>query len=81
MATVLATARIRQRLGSRFGQPKRVVQLAVSQQSGIGGNRGTAKLQPQTTVEIEPQSALSVSPVGSPIAAHSIPRKFLSFNL
>jgi hypothetical protein len=56
MATVLASARIRQRIGCRVGQAQRVIQLAVRQQPAIGGDRGTAKLQHQTTVEIEPQS-------------------------
>ena len=39
----------------RVGQTQRVVQLAVSQQSGIGGDRRTAKLEHQAAVEIEPQ--------------------------
>ena len=58
MATVLAGARVRQRLGSRVGQVQGIVQVAVGQQPGIGGNRRTAKLHQQTTVEIEPQSTL-----------------------
>jgi len=55
MATVLAGARIRQRLGARVSQAKRVFQLAVSQQPAIGGDRGTTKLQHQPAVKIEPQ--------------------------
>ena len=57
MATVLAGARVGQRIGTRVGQAQRVIQLAIGQQPGIGGDRGAAKLQHQTTVEIEPQSA------------------------
>ena len=38
-----------------IGEPDRIIQLAIGQQPGIGGDRGTAKLQQQTTVEIEPQ--------------------------
>jgi hypothetical protein len=58
VATVLAGTRVRQLIGTRVGQAQRVIQLAVSQQPGIGGDRGTAKLQQQTAVEIEPQSAV-----------------------
>jgi hypothetical protein len=39
-------------------EAQRVIQFAVSQQPRIGGDHGTAKLQQQTTIEIEPQSAL-----------------------
>ena len=56
--TVLAGARISQPIGTRVGQVERVIQFAVSQQPGIGRDRGAAKLQEQTTVEIQPQSAL-----------------------
>jgi hypothetical protein len=64
MATLLASARVSQLVGIRVGQAQRIIQLAVSQQSGIGGDRRAAKLQQQTRVEIDP---LSASPVGSPI--------------
>jgi hypothetical protein len=55
MATILAGARIRQRIGTRVSQAKRVLQLAVGQQPAIGGNRGTTKLEQQTAIKIEPQ--------------------------
>jgi hypothetical protein len=55
MATILAGARIGQRIGAGVGQTERVIQLAVRQQPGIGGDRGATKLKPQATVEIEPQ--------------------------
>ena len=58
MASVLAGARVRQSIGARVGQAQPVIQFAVSQQPGIGGDRGAAKLQQQTTVEIEPQRAV-----------------------
>jgi hypothetical protein len=45
MATVLTGARGGQRIGARVGQAKRVLQLTVRQQSGVGGDRGAAKLQ------------------------------------
>ena len=34
-----------QRYSRRIGQVQRVVQFTVGQQSGIGGNRGTTKLE------------------------------------
>jgi hypothetical protein len=57
MPTVLASARIGQFVGSRIGQMKRIVQFTVGQQSGIGGNRRTAKLEHQAAIEIKAQSA------------------------
>ena len=57
MATVLAGPRIRQPFGTPVSEAKGVLQLAVSQQPAIGGDGGAPKLQQQTTVEIEPQSA------------------------
>jgi hypothetical protein len=47
--------RIGKRIGTRVGQAQRVIQLAVGQQPGVGGDRGAAKLQHQTAVEFEPQ--------------------------
>ena len=58
MASVLAGARVRQSIGARVGQAQRIIQFAVSQQPGIGGDRGAGKSQQQTTVEIEPQGAV-----------------------
>jgi hypothetical protein len=57
VATVFAGARVGQRFGTRIGQAQRVIQLAAGQQPPIRGDRRTAKLQQQTTIEIEPQSA------------------------
>ena len=69
MTTVFSGVPIGERIGTRVGQPERIIQLAIGQQPGIGGDRGTAKLQQQTTVEIEPQSAsLVASPAGFAIA-------------
>ena len=58
-----------QRIGTRLGQPDCIIQLAIGQQSGVGGDRGTAKLQPQTTVEIEPQRLPVDLPAGFAMAA------------
>jgi hypothetical protein len=45
VTTVLAGARVSQRVGTRIGQAQCVIQLAIRQQPGVGGDRGTAKLQ------------------------------------
>ena len=58
VATVLAGARFRQCIGTRVGQAQRVVQLAVSQQPGVGGDRGAAKFQPQTPPQARSKSRL-----------------------
>jgi hypothetical protein len=52
-------------------QAQRVIQLAVSQQPGIGSGRGTAKLQQQTTIEIQRTAPLSASALGSHRRPHS----------
>jgi hypothetical protein len=57
MPTVLAGACVGQRICSRIGQAQRIVQFSEGQQSGIGGNRRTAKLEQQAAIKIEPQSA------------------------
>lgn len=54
---ILAGAHIGQRTGRHVGQAQGVIQLAVSQQSGIGSNRRTVELECQAAVEIGPQSA------------------------
>jgi hypothetical protein len=66
MATVLAGARIGEQVTGRVGQAQRVIQLAVNQQPRIESDRGTAKLQQQTTVEIEPQSFTRRVPIAAP---------------
>jgi hypothetical protein len=58
VATVLAGACVRQLSSSRVGQAQRVIQLAAGQQPGIRGDRRAAKLQQQTTVEIQPQTTI-----------------------
>ena len=63
MTTVFFRVPIGERIGTRLGQPDRIIQLAIGQQRGIGGDRGTAKLQQQTMAE---KSSLSASLVDSP---------------
>jgi hypothetical protein len=55
MAAVPAGACVGEHIGTRVGQAQRVIQLAIGQQPGIGGDRGTAKLQHQRPIEIELQ--------------------------
>ena len=55
MATILAGAAIGELVTGRVGQAQRVIQLAIGQQPGIGGDRSAAKLKHQAAVEIEPQ--------------------------
>jgi hypothetical protein len=55
MAAVLAGARIGEQVTGRVGQAESVIQLAIGQQPGVRRDRRAAKLQPQATVEIEPQ--------------------------
>jgi hypothetical protein len=58
MATILAGAAIGEFVTGRVGQAQRVIQLAIGQQPGVGGDRSAAKLKHQAAVETEPQSAL-----------------------
>ena len=53
--SVLAGACIRQSLATGCGQSEHVVQFAIRQQSGIGGDYRTAEPEHQAAVEIEPQ--------------------------
>jgi hypothetical protein len=81
VATVLAGARVGQRIGARVGQAQRVIQFAVSQQPGIVGDCGAAKSQQQTTVEIEPQrTPIRFTRRARHCRPISIPRKLLNFN-
>jgi hypothetical protein len=69
MPTVLTGARIGQRVGTRAGQAQCVIQLAIRQQPGVGGDRGTAKCSISRRSKSSLRAPLSASPVGSPIAA------------
>ena len=53
--------------GTRVSEAERVLQLAIKRAAQhIGGDRGTTKLQQQTTVEIEPQSFTRRSAIAAP---------------
>ena len=58
VARVLATAALRQRRTRQIGQPERVVEFAVGEQSGVGGDAAAVEFQLQAAVEIDPQSAV-----------------------
>ena len=67
MAAVLAGARVGQHLARHRAQTECVVEFAVGQQSGIGGDHGAAKLQHQAAVEIEPErTPIPIHPSGAP---------------
>ena len=55
VTTVLAGAHIREHVTGRAGEAKRVVQLAIGEQSGIGGDHAAVEFQLQAAVKIEPQ--------------------------
>src|SRR5207302_1256383 len=55
VTTVLAGAHIREHVTSYAGQARRVVQLAIGEQSRIGGDYAAAEFQLQAAVKIEPQ--------------------------
>src|SRR5437764_11923672 len=55
MPSVLTGAHLGQFLAAACGQSEHVVQFAIGEQSAIGGDHGTAKLEQQTAIKIEPQ--------------------------
>jgi len=58
VAGILALTALRQRPTSQTGQPDRIVQFAVSEQSGVGGNAAAMEFQLQAAVEIDPQGTI-----------------------
>jgi hypothetical protein len=55
MAPIPARARVGQHLAGHRGQSERVFEFAVGEQTGIGGDYRSAKLEHQPAVEIEPE--------------------------
>ena len=67
MATVLAGARVRQRIFTSVGQALRDVQLALRQQPAIGGNRRTTKFSISRRSKLRLRAPLyPVHPSGTP---------------
>ena len=58
MATVLAGARVSEQTSPAVGQTEGVMQLPIGQQPGVGGDRGTTKLQHHPAVEVKAKSTL-----------------------
>ena len=56
VTTVLARAAVNQVLPRDSRQAERIIEFAIGQQSGIGGDAGTVELQLEAAVEIEPKS-------------------------
>jgi hypothetical protein len=73
VAAVPARARIGEHVAAGVGQAQRVIQLAIRQQPGVGGDHTATELEHQTAVEIEPRRTPPASPVRSPIVALFVP--------
>ena len=58
MATILAGACVSERAACHHAEAEGVVEFAIGQQSGIGGDGGAAKLERQSSVELEPENAI-----------------------
>jgi hypothetical protein len=58
MPGVPAPAAFRQRAAGQIGQPEHVVQLRFGEQAGVGSDAAALELQPQATIEIDPQGAV-----------------------
>ena len=55
MPAVLSGARVNEIVASHVGQPERVIEFTIGEQSGVGGDPGAMKLELQAAVEIKPQ--------------------------
>ena len=55
MPTVLAGVRVNEIVAYHVGQPERVIEFTIGEQSGAGGDPGAMKLELQAAVEIKPQ--------------------------
>jgi hypothetical protein len=55
MPAVLADARVNETIANHVGQPERVIEVTIGEQSGVGGDPGAMKLELQAAVEIKPQ--------------------------
>ena len=55
MPAVLAGARVNEIVANHVGQPERVIEFTIGEQSGVGGDPGAMKPELQAAVEIKPQ--------------------------
>jgi hypothetical protein len=69
MPTVPARASISQILPRDYHQAENVIQLAIGQQSCIGGDAGTVELQLETASKLSRKASDSDSPVGCAMIA------------
>jgi hypothetical protein len=60
----VATAFCEERLTRHRAETEGVVEFPIGEQSRVGGDRRSAKLERQSAVEIEPENALLDSPAG-----------------
>jgi hypothetical protein len=58
MSAILASACVGERITRHRTEAQRVVQFPVCEQACVGGNHRSAKLEHQSAVEIEPESAI-----------------------
>ena len=68
MTTVFSGVPIGERIGTRLGQPDRIIQLAIGQQPGIGGDRGTQNCSSRRRSKSSLSASLVDSPTGFAIA-------------
>ena len=55
MPAVLVGARVNEIIVNHAGQPERVIEFMIGEQSSVGGDPGAMKLGLQAAVEIKPQ--------------------------
>ena len=78
MTTVFSGVPIGERIGTRLGQPDRIIQLAIGQQRGIGGDRGTANFSSRRRSKSSLSASLVDSPTGFAIATRLAVSKALN---
>ena len=67
MAAIPAGACVGEHVARHRAETESVVEFAIGQQSGIGGDPRAMELKLQAAVEIEPERAIdSIHPLGSP---------------
>ena len=80
MANVFAAPALGEGGGGRRGQAEGVVQLAIGEQAGVGGDPGAVELELEAAVERDPQGRSLASPVTSAIQHPSAHRYIAEFH-